>query len=69
MYRGKNQEQYIAEKQREKIYLYALWGRIPRSLLKGFSLGIRALKKRVMVFFLGNKRYGQIRHFDRGKNV
>ena len=62
MYRGKNQEQYIAQKCR-KTYLYALWGSSPPSVLKGFSLGIHAFKKRGMVFFWGIKRYGKIRFF------
>ena len=52
MYRGKNQEQYIAQKYR-KTYLYALRGSRPPCILKGFSLGIHAFKKRGMVFFWG----------------
>ena len=36
-------------------YLYALWGSTPPSVLKGFSLGIHALKKRGMACFWGIK--------------
>ena len=68
MYRGKNQEQYIAQKYR-KTYLYALWGSSPPCVLKGFSLGSHAFKKRGMVFFWGIKRYGKFAFLYRGKNV
>ena len=44
MYKGKNQEQYIAKKYR-KTYLHALWRSSPPSVLKGFSLGIHAFRK------------------------
>ena len=72
MYRGKNQEQYIAKI--EKTYLYALLGSSPPSVLKGFSLGINALRKGAwysfgvlkdmekFAFFIGGRMY-------RGKNV
>ena len=69
MYRGKNQEQYIAKKYRKHTYIYALWGSSPPCVLKGFSLGIHAFEKRGMVFFLGIKRYGKIAFLYRGKNV
>ena len=73
MYRGKNQEQYIA-KNIEKTYLYALWGSSPPCVLKGFSLGIHAFKKRGMVFFWGIKNMEKFAfliggRMYRGKNV
>ena len=50
-------------------YLYALWGSSPASVLKGFSLGIHALKKRGMACFRGIKIWKKINVFNTGKNV
>ena len=57
MYRGENQEQYISPFDQKQILIclvgeYSpLWGSTPPSVLKGFSLGIHALKKRGMACF------------------
>ena len=73
MYRGKDvlgeESGTVYGQKYRKTLLYALWGSSPPSVLKGFSLGIHAFKKRGMVFFWGIKKYGQICLFDRGKNV
>ena len=54
MYRGRIRNNIYLHSTRNR-YLYALWGISPPSVLKGFSLGIHALKKRGMACFWGMK--------------
>ena len=70
MYRGKNKEQYIAQKYR-KTHLYALRGSSPPCVLKGFSLGIGSMPLRKWAWYSFGvlKDMEKFAFFDRGKNV
>ena len=68
MYRGRIRNNIYVHSTINR-YLYALWGSTPRSVLKGFSLGIHALKKRGMACFWGIKIWKKINVLYTGKNL
>ena len=67
MYRGKNQEQYIAKNIEKHTYM-PCGGVVPRVSKKGFLWGSMPLRKVAWCSF-GVLKIWKNRLFDRGKNV